>query len=106
MKRDVSPVAAAAPPHTPPHAGSCTYLMAGLTELTFADELSVQTQFDSFPQKACKQQNNTRERAARCSGDSDAWGFLKSQKVIQMEESFSLRGKRPSPQIKKEKLEV
>lgn len=56
MKQDVSPAATA--PHTPPRTASYSYLMAGLTELTLADELSVQTQFDSFPQKACKQKNN------------------------------------------------
>ena len=75
-KRDVSPVAAAPPPHTPPHTGSCSYLMAGLTELTLADELSAQTQFDSFPQKACKQQNNTRERAALCCWEIQTLGAV------------------------------
>lgn len=76
MKRDVSPIAAAAPPHTPLPTGSCTYLMAGLTELTLADELSVQTQFDLLPQKACKQQNNTRECGARCCWEIKALGAV------------------------------
>lgn len=46
--------------------------MAGLTELTLADELSVQTQFDSFPQKACKQQNKTRACLAHCCREMQA----------------------------------
>lgn len=47
MMHDVSSVATA--PHTPQQAASRSHLMAGLTELTFADELSVQIQFESFP---------------------------------------------------------
>lgn len=69
MKRDASPVATA--PHTPPHTASCSYLMAGLTELTLADELSVQTQFDSFPQKACKIKRGC--VMSLLFGDSGAW---------------------------------
>ncbi len=76
MKRDASPVAAA--PHTPSHA-SCSYLMAGLTELTLADELSVQTQFESFPQKGCKQQNKMRERSDVSAGRFMRLVFLKLQ---------------------------
>lgn len=60
MKQDAS---AATAPHTRPHAASYSCLMAGLTELTLADELSVQTLFDSFnpnSQQACKQQNRTK----------------------------------------------
>lgn len=49
--------------HTSAH---CSYLMAGLTELNFADELSAQTQFESFPQKNCKQKNRAREFIVHC----------------------------------------
>lgn len=38
--------------HTPWNSPSCSYLMAGLTELTFANELAVQTQFKSPPPSA------------------------------------------------------
>lgn len=52
MKQDVTTAATA--PHTPTpahtHTHSSAFLMAGLTELTLADELSLQTQFESFLQ--------------------------------------------------------
>lgn len=62
--------------HTPLHTAFCSYLMAGLTELTFADELSVQTQFESFPQKACKQKNKVRECIVHCCWEIQAFGII------------------------------
>lgn len=43
------------------HTAAYYCLMAGLTELTLADELSVQTHFQSFTQNTCTQQKEMRE---------------------------------------------
>lgn len=108
MKRDVSPVATATAPHThthtPLHTAFCSYLMAGLTELTFADELSVQTQFESFPQKACKQKNKVRECIVHRCWEIQAFGIItgSQQHDLECENLFSLELRGPRGKLKGE----
>lgn len=111
MKQDSKSAATA--PRTCPHTASYSCLMAGLTELTLADEMSVQTQFDSLTQTLRRPANSKTKRGSvqlfaagklRCLGFSEAvvrshWNNLHER------ESFSFRIKRPSCQIKREKLE-